>query len=112
VEALTTDASGRLFVGGQFTMAGAKASPFIALVNLPVSPSGGRFDGASYLPLTGFSFSFRDATLGQPYRIQSGREMAGRDWSEVTNFIYSGPVVITDPSAIASPGRLYRAVTP
>jgi hypothetical protein len=41
VEALVPDASGHLFVGGGFTLAGTNVSPFIAQANLSGVPPGG-----------------------------------------------------------------------
>jgi hypothetical protein len=33
-------------------------------------------------------------------------------WSDLTNFTYAGPIVITDPSAVAGPKKFYRAIAP
>jgi len=73
---------------------------------------GGRFDSLSYSSVTGFHFTFRDAALGQPYRIQASPSLAGGGWTNLTNFTYTGPVVITDTSATSGPKRFYRAISP
>jgi hypothetical protein len=33
-------------------------------------------------------------------------------WSDVTNFTYTNPIVITDPASLTAPKRFYRVVTP
>ncbi|MGA3284255.1 MAG: choice-of-anchor Q domain-containing protein [Verrucomicrobiota bacterium] len=73
---------------------------------------GGQFGGAAYSPLTGFSFTFSGATIGQPYRIQTSPSLAAGSWTALTNFSYTGPITITDPSAVAGPKKFYRAVSP
>jgi hypothetical protein len=73
---------------------------------------GGQFCDTACSPLTGFSFTFSGATIGQPYRIQTSTNLAAGSWTDLTNFNYSGPIVITDPSAVAGPRKFYRAVSP
>jgi hypothetical protein len=55
---------------------------------------------------------FSEATIGQPYRIQTTPSLASGSWTDYTNFTYAGPVVITDPSVPAGPKKFYRAVSP
>ena len=52
------------------------------------------------------------ATIGQPYRIQTSPSLAAGSWTDFTNFTYTWPVVISDPSAAAGPMKFYRAVSP
>jgi hypothetical protein len=81
-------------------------------LGIAVDVSSGRFSNLAYSPVTGFHFTFSDATLGQPYRIQTSRSLAAGSWSDLTNFIYAGPIDITDPSALTNANNFYRAVTP
>ena len=74
--------------------------------------SGGQLCSAACSPLTGFSFTFSDATVGQPYRIQTSPSLAAGSWSDLTNFTYTGPIVIADPLVVAVPKKFYRAVSP
>ncbi len=74
--------------------------------------SGGRFGSLACSPLTGFSFTFSGATIGQPYRIQTSPSPAAGSWTDLTNFTYTGPVFISDPSAVTGPKKFYRAVSP
>ena len=99
-----------LYVGGDFGFAGGKVSTYAARAILTVA--GGRFGSPAYSPATGLSFTFRDATAGFPYQIQTSPSLAVGSWTDLTNFNYSGPIVIDDPSATATPKRFYRAVTP
>ena len=98
-----------LYVGGDFGFAGGKVSTYAARAILTVA--GGRFGSPAYSPATGLSFTFRDATAGFPYQIQTSPSLAVGSWTDLTNFNYSGPIVIDDPSATATPKRFYRAVT-
>jgi hypothetical protein len=75
------------------------------------SISGGQFGGTAYSPGAGFSFAFSGATIGQPYRIQTSSSLAADSWTVLTNFIYTGPVIITNASS-GSTTRFYRAVSP
>ena len=74
--------------------------------------TGGQFCGAACSSLTGFSFTFNGAIVGQPYHIQTSTNLAAGGWTDLTNFTYTGPIIITDPSAVAWPKRFYRAVSP
>jgi hypothetical protein len=112
VSALAADGSGHLFVGGEFSLAGTNVSPFIAQANIGTGVSGGQFDNLVYSPTTGFGCTFSDATIGQPYRIQTSPSLAAGSWTNLTNFTYTGPMVISDRSAAAGPKKYYRAVSP
>jgi hypothetical protein len=109
VYALAADGTGHLFVGGTFSLAGTNVSPFIAQANV-VAP--GRFGFLLCSPVTGFSCTFCDATLGQPYRIQTSPSLAAGSWIDLTNFTYAGPVAVAATVAVTSTNRFYRAVTP
>ena len=74
--------------------------------------AGGRFSSLMYSPLTGFSRTFSDATPGQPSRIQTSFTLAAGSWTDFTNFTCTGPIVITEPSAVAVTKKFYRAVSP
>jgi hypothetical protein len=110
--ALAADGSGHLFVGGQFSLAGTTVSPFIAQANIGAGLSAGRFGSLVYSPTTGFGCTFSDATIGQPYHIQTSPSLAAGSWTDFTNFTYTGAMVIRDPSAAAGPKKFYRAVSP
>jgi len=112
VMALVSDGAGHLFVGGYFFFAGDTLSPYIAQANLIPAIAGGQFRDMMFSPLTGFSFTFSDATVGEPYRIQAASAPGTGSWTDFTNFTYAGPIVITDPSASSTSNRLFRAVTP
>ncbi len=77
-----------------------------------VPPSPGRFANLSYSPTTGLSFIFRDATVGQPYRIQRSSSMTEGTWVDWQSFTYSEPTGFMDVSAIGAERRFYRAVSP
>jgi hypothetical protein len=112
VSALAADGSGHLFVGGFFSLAGTNVSPFIAQANIGAGLSAGRFGSLAYSPATGFGCTFSDATIGQPYRIQTSPSLAAGSWTNFTNFTYTGPRVIRDRSAAAGARKFYRAVSP
>jgi hypothetical protein len=99
-----------LYVGGAFTTAGNEVSAYAAKANL--GAAGGWFGSLAYSRATGSSCIFSGATIGQPYRIQVSPSLAIGSWSDLTNFTYTGPVVITDLTALAAPKRFYGAVTP
>ena len=65
-----------------------------------------------FSPLTSFNCTFSDATLGQPYRIQTSPSLEAASWTDFTNFTYTGPILFNDTSAVAGPRRFYRAITP
>jgi hypothetical protein len=112
VSALAADGSGHLFVGGGFALAGTNVSPFIAQANIGAGLSAGRFSSLVYSPATGFGCTFSDATIGQPYRIQTSPSLAAGSWTDFTNFTYTGPLVISDPSAPGGLKKFYRAISP
>ena len=99
-------------LGETFILAGTNVSPFIAQANIGAGLSAGRFGSLVYSPATGFGCTFSDATIGQPYRIQTSPSLAAGSWTDFTNFTYTGPMVISDPSAAAGPKKFYRAVSP
>jgi len=79
---------------------------------LQVAVSLGRLSNVTYSPATGFSFIFRDATVGQPYRIQRSSSLAEGSWVDWMNFTYTEPNVFTDLGAVTATNRFYRAVSP
>jgi hypothetical protein len=97
-----------LYAGGWFTTVGAKVSGYVAKAN--VSAAGGQFSSLSYWPASGFSCTFRGATVGQPYRIQVSPSLAIGSWTDVANFTYTNPITITDPNSTGTTRRFYRAV--
>lgn len=99
-----------LYVGGQFTIAGNKVSAYAAKAN--ISTARGRFTNSVYSPATGFSCTFLDASVGQPYRIQTSPTLTAGPWTDFTNFTYTGPIVITDASALSGTNKFFRAITP
>jgi hypothetical protein len=101
-----------LYAGGGFLTAGGKVSPYAAKANLGgnVSAAGGRFSSLAYSPTTGFRCTFRDATAGEPYRVQASPSLAIVSWTDVTNFTYTNPITITDSNSIGTAKRFYRAV--
>jgi hypothetical protein len=101
-----------LYAGGSFATAGGKVSGYAAKAsfNAPVSP--GLFDNMSYSPVTGFSCTFLDASIGQSYRIQTSPSLAAGSWTDFTNFTYTAPIVITDTSALSGTNKFFRAITP
>jgi hypothetical protein len=54
---------------------------------------------------------FSDATVFQPYRVQTCPSLADGFWTDLTNFSYLGPIDIIDTSG-PSANTFYRAVTP
>ncbi|MCW5551289.1 MAG: hypothetical protein KIS67_03880 [Verrucomicrobiae bacterium] len=109
---LEADNAGHLFIRGDFQFGGTTASPRILQANIGLNLLGGRFANPAYSSLTGFTATFTDAKVGQPYRIQTKPMIAVGDWTDLTNFIYSGPIVISDSPLGTVTNRLYRAVTP
>ena len=112
VRELAADGSGHLFVGGDFSLAGTNVSPYIAQANIGAGLSAGRLGSPVYSPVTGLGYTFSDATIGQPYHIQSSPSLDAGSWTNVTNFTYTGPRVISDRSAAAGAKKFYRAVSP
>jgi hypothetical protein len=107
---LAMAASGKdLYLGGDFITVGKKVSGYAAKAN--ISAARGYFTSLNVSPATGFSGTFLDASIGQTYRIQTSPALAG-PWTDFTNFVYNGPVVISDPSALGGTNKFFRAVTP
>ena len=98
-----------LYAGGSFTMAGDKVSAYTAKAN--ISAARGRFSNPIYYSTTGFSCTFLDGSVGQPYRIQTSPSLAAGSWTDFTNFTYTAPVVITVP-VFGNTNRFFRAITP
>ena len=88
------------------------ATSYVAQLTVYIPSNPGRFSNLSYSPETGFSFIFRDATLGQPYRIQRSPSMAEGSWVDWQSFNYLGPVGFSDLGGLETTNRFYRAVTP
>ena len=109
VSALVASGTNR-HAGGAFGTAGNKVSRYLAKAN--IAAACGRFGTLACSPATGLSCTFCDASAGLPYRIQTSPSLAAGSWTDLTNFIYTGPIVISDTSAPGSPKRFYRAVTP
>jgi hypothetical protein len=72
----------------------------------------GRFTDLSYSKATGFSCIFRDATVGQPYRLQRSSSLAEGSWTNWQTFTYTEPVGLMDVGATGVERRYYRAVSP
>ncbi len=100
-----------LYAGGAFYYAGDKISPFAAKANISGLPFPGKFTNLVSSPVTGFTCTFLDASVGQPYRIQTSPSLAAGSWTDFTNFTYTVPVVITVPVA-GNTNRFFRAITP
>jgi hypothetical protein len=66
----------------------------------------------SFSPVSGFSFTFSDATVGHTYRIQTTPSLTVGPWIDLTNFNYTMPVDITVPPAGLATNQFLRAVTP
>lgn len=99
-----------LYAGGEFTTAGAKVSAYIAKAN--IGAAGGRFADLVHSPTTGFRCTFRDASIGQPYRVQASSSLSADVWTDITNFTYTGPIIFTDVPAGSNMNRFFRAITP
>jgi uncharacterized delta-60 repeat protein len=83
-----------------------------SLAQLTVIVSPGQFTRLGYSPETGFSFIFRDATAGQPYRIQRSPSLTEGSWTDWLYFTYDGAIGIMDVDATGAERRFYRAVSP
>jgi hypothetical protein len=105
----TADAGGYSVV---VTNAYGSATSAVAQLTVTIPPSPGRFSNLSYSPATGFSFIFRDASVGQAYRIQRSSSLAEGSWTDWQSFTYTEPVGFLDFSATAATNRFYRAVSP
>jgi hypothetical protein len=53
-----------------------------------------------------------DATIGQPSHIQRSPSLTAGSWTDLTNFTYAGPIVVSDPSAATGSKIFYRAIIP
>ena len=98
--------------GYSVVVTNAHGSVTSSVAQLLVVVSPGWFSNLSYSPATGFSFIFRDATVGQPYRIQFSPSLAEGSWTDWMNFTYNGPAAFTDLGALDAERRFYRAVSP
>jgi hypothetical protein len=112
IYSLAIDNSSHLFVAGNFSSAGTNVSPFIAQANIGPEFSSGQFSCIAYSAATGIGCTFSDATIGQPYRIQTSTSLTNGSWTDLTNFTFTGPILVMDPSATAVPKKFYRAVSP
>lgn len=101
-----------LYAGGNFTLAGGKVTAYMARANISGLPLPGRFTNLSRSPASGFTCTFLDASIGQPYRIQTSPSLAAGSWTDFTNFTYTGPISITNASALSGTNKFFRAVTP
>ncbi len=88
------------------------ATSTIAHLTVVAPPSAGRFTNLSCSPATGFSFIFRDATVGQHYRIQRSPSSAKGTWVDWLNFTYTEPMTLIDGGATVTSRRFYRAISP
>ena len=66
----------------------------------------------AYSPALGFAFVFRDGTVGRTYRIQTSPSLAPESWVDWMSFSYTGPIALTDMSAVETANRFYRAISP
>jgi hypothetical protein len=94
------------------TNAYGSVTSFVAQLTVTIPPSPGRLTNCSYSPVMGFSFIFRDGTVGQPYRIQTSTSLAAGGWVDWQSFTYSGPIGFMDVSATGAERRFYRAISP
>ncbi len=101
-------ANGELAFGVNFT--DATQAIYYTSIGAPVS--GGTLGSMQYSAGTGASFSFTGGTVGQPYRIQYSTNLLLINWTAITNFTYTSPVIVTNADAPNSPLRFYRAITP
>ena len=93
------------------TNAYGSVTSVVAQLTVYVPPSPGRFTKLSYEPETGFSFIFREGTVGKSYRIQVSPSLEG-GWVDWTSFNYTAPRLFTDLEAVGTSNRFYRAVSP
>ena len=94
------------------TNAYGSATSTVAQLTVTIPPNPGRFTSFSYSPVMGFSFIFRDAALGRPYRIQISPTLAEGSWTDWQSFSYTGPIALTDLGAVETTNRFYRAISP
>lgn len=102
-----------LYLGGDFVSIGNRVSAYAAKAKIAVSNLvSGSISNLTYAPATGLSLTFLGGATDQPYRIQRSSSLAPNSWTDVASFIYTGPIVITDPMAVGPLPRFYRAITP
>ncbi len=94
------------------TKADGSTTSSVAQLTVYIPPNPGRFTNFTYSPVMGFSFIFRDGTVGQPYRIQTSTSLAAGSWVDWQSFTYTGPVGFLDFSATDATNKFYRAVSP
>ncbi len=94
------------------TNAYGSAASQVAQLTVTIPPTPGRFSNLAWSPATGFSFIFRDGTVGQSYRIQRSPSMAEGSWVDWQAFTYTEPIGLTDVGAAGAERRFYRAVSP
>jgi hypothetical protein len=88
------------------------ATSHVAQLTVYVPPNPGRFTNLAWSSVNGFSFVFRDATPGKPYRIQTSASLVPGSWVDWMNFNYTGPMLLTDLGAVESTNKFYRAISP
>ncbi len=103
---------GKLYVGGNFMKAGGKAAGFVSKVIIGTVIDPGQFTSVTYSPVSGFSCVFSNATIGQSYRVQGSPSLSPTNWTDLTNFTYTGPTVITNGLNGLTTNRFFRAVAP
>ena len=59
-----------------------------------------------------FIFPLCDAGPGWLHRIQTSASLAPGSWSDWLSFNYTGPMLLTDMSAVEATNRFYRAISP
>ncbi len=94
------------------TKADGSTTSSVAQLTVYIPPNPGRFTNFTYSPVIGFSFIFRDGTVGQPCRIQTSTSLAAGSWVDWQSFNYLSPVGFSDLGALETTNRLYRAVSP
>ncbi|HRZ45995.1 MAG TPA: immunoglobulin domain-containing protein [Candidatus Paceibacterota bacterium] len=94
------------------TNAYGSATSQVAQLTVVVPPSDGRLTDFAYSPTTGFTFIFRDGTVGQPYRIQRSPSLEKDSWVDWQSFTCTEPNAFLDLGAVTATNRFYRAVSP
>jgi hypothetical protein len=102
--------SSALYAGGAFSVAGGKVSGYAAKASFVPIAAPGVFRNPIYSPSDGFSCTFQDASPGLPYRIQTSPALADGSWTDLTNFTYATPIVITAGPAVTN--GFFRSVSP
>ena len=65
-----------------------------------------------YSPVKCSRCTFNDATVGQPYRLQTSPSLAPGSWTDLTNFSYARPITISAPPSTGASNRFHRALSP